>query len=362
MPTAKKLPSGSWRCQVFSHSEEIIQPDGTIKKKRIYKSFTCDTPSAKGKRMCEQMAADWAARKEVLPKSSMTVKEAIHRYIEAKEKVLSPSTIRAYKGIEKNYFDSIGNILLDNLTQEKIQSWVGIVSIGRSAKSVKNAHGLLASAVNMFCPELTLHTQLPQKEKPKLYIPTDNDIKKLLEHVEGKELEIAIYLAAFGPMRRGEICALESTDIKGNIVTVNKSMVLTPENTWVKKQPKTYAGYRQIDYPDFVIDRLSGITGRIVKCTPAQLTNRFRTAVEYTDIPRFRFHDLRHYSASIMHAMGIPDVYIMQRGGWTTDNVLKTVYRHTLNDKEQEMNDKANTYFSALCNTKCNTKEKSACK
>lgn len=50
MASAKKLPSGFWRCQVHSHTEEITQPDGTIKKKRIYKSFTCDDPSAKGRR------------------------------------------------------------------------------------------------------------------------------------------------------------------------------------------------------------------------------------------------------------------------------------------------------------------------
>ena len=64
MATAKKLPSGSWRCQVFSHFEEQIQPDGTVKKKRIYKSFTCDDPSTRGKRKCEAEAAAWAADKE----------------------------------------------------------------------------------------------------------------------------------------------------------------------------------------------------------------------------------------------------------------------------------------------------------
>ena len=32
MATAKKLASGSWRCQVYSHTEEIIQPDGTVKR------------------------------------------------------------------------------------------------------------------------------------------------------------------------------------------------------------------------------------------------------------------------------------------------------------------------------------------
>ena len=40
MATAKKLSSGSWRCQVYSHTEEVIQPDGSVKKKRIYKSLT----------------------------------------------------------------------------------------------------------------------------------------------------------------------------------------------------------------------------------------------------------------------------------------------------------------------------------
>ena len=58
MATAKKLASGSWRCQVYSHTEEVVQPDGTTKQKRIYKSFTCDVPGPKGKRMAEKMAAD----------------------------------------------------------------------------------------------------------------------------------------------------------------------------------------------------------------------------------------------------------------------------------------------------------------
>lgn len=85
MPKAKKLPSGSWRCQVYSHTEEIYQKDGTIKKKRVYKSFTCLDPSTKGRRKAEQMAADWAAGKESQTNSNMTVKEAVRHYIEAKE-------------------------------------------------------------------------------------------------------------------------------------------------------------------------------------------------------------------------------------------------------------------------------------
>jgi integrase len=57
-------------------------------------------------------------------------------------------------------------------------------------------------------------------------------------------------------------------------------------------------------------------------------------------------HDLRHYAASILHAIGIPDQYIMSRGGWKTDHVMKRVYRDTLTDVEIEMNNKINDFFA----------------
>ena len=49
MATAKKLPSGSWRCLVFSHYEYITGKDGNVKKKRVYESFTCDDPTQPAK-------------------------------------------------------------------------------------------------------------------------------------------------------------------------------------------------------------------------------------------------------------------------------------------------------------------------
>lgn len=356
MPTAKKLPSGSWRCQVYSHTEDVIQKDGSIKKKRIYKSFTCDDPTAKGRRKAERMAADWAENKDRISKSDMTIKEAVERYIQAKKGVLSPSTVRGYMDIQRNYIPLIGDKKLDRTTQEDIQSWVGQLSANHSPKTVKNAHSFLSSVFSMYYPDLRLNTKLPQKKPAELNIPVDEDVQRLLDHVRGRELEIAIELAAFGPMRRGEICALQSSDIRGNVVSVTKDMVLSPEKEWIVKQPKTPASVRDIVYPDFVIDKIKGIQGRIITCTPDQLTNRFRRAVKYTGIKKIRFHDLRHYSASIMHAIGIPDAYIIERGGWSTDGVMKTIYRHTLTDRQREINQKANNYFSNICNTKYNTK------
>ncbi len=79
-----------------------------------------------------------------------------------------------------------------------------------------------------------------------------------------------------------------------------------------------------------------------------QITKSFPRLLKGAGLPHFRFHDLRHYSASIQHAIGIPDAYIMQRGGWGNDGVLKQVYRHAMISQEKGMSKKANDYFAKI--------------
>lgn len=335
MATPKKLPSGSWRIQVFDH----VDVDG----KKHYKSFTAPT-----KREAQFMAAEWTAGKAAQAPENLTLYSAVTRYIDAKRGVLSPSTVAFYEQTQRCYLRTIGEVRLKDLTNTDLQVWISDISQGRSPKTVRNAHGLVTAALEMFAPDFRIKTTLPARKKPNLYTPSDQDVKKLLEHVAGKELEIAILLAAFGPMRRGEICALTSDDIHGNMVEVNKSMVMGPDRIWSVKQPKTYSSYRQIEFPDFVIQRMAGIEGRIIKATPEQITSRFCRAVRFSGVPHFRFHDLRHYAASIMHAIGVPDQYILQRGGWASDNIMKSVYRNVIGIEAARQNKKIIKHFDKI--------------
>lgn len=359
MPTAKRLPSGSWRCQVYSHSviqtdengNIIYNKDGKPKKKRIYKSFTSDDKTKRGKAKVEAMANDFILNRELHDIRNITLREAYTEYVNNRESILSPATVREYKRAVRNDFASLMDMKIRDITQEQIQIEINLLASVNSPKTIRNKHGLLSAVLSVYRPDFVLKTALPKKIRPNLKTPTDEDVKRLLEIVKDTDLEIPVFLAAFGPMRRGEICGLRKTDISGNTVHVCRSVVLTDDLRWVEKAPKSYAGDRYIDFPDFVIDKLMEQGERIVQLNPAQISNRFMRLIKNNNLPHFRFHDLRHYCASIQHAIGIPDSYIMQRGGWGSDAVLKSVYRHTLENKENEMAKIANEHFEKICNT-----------
>lgn len=336
MAKAKKLASGRWR--VLAYVGKEITKSG-------YKSFTADT-----KKEAEYLAAEYvlnAKRKAKI--ADITLGEAMDKYTESKSNILSPRTIREYRRLRKAEFQDIINKRLCDITQEDIQREVNQAALAKSAKTVNNAHCFLSAVFSMYAPGFHLRTSLPKRKPVDLYTPNDEDIRCLLSGLSSDEdLLIAVLLAAFGPMRRGEICALDSSDISGNTVRICKNMVLGLDNSWVIKAPKSQAGYRIIDLPSPVIERIQGRVGRIVPLTPNQITDRFYNAVrKYCKYP-FRFHDLRHYSASMLHALGIPDKYIMARGGWSTPAVLQNVYQHTLSDQAQTFSDAANNHFSKI--------------
>lgn len=348
MAAAKKLPSGSWRVQVFSHYEYIQNPDSTTTKKRVYESFTCDDPSARGRRKVEQMAAEYAANKERIMKNNYTLEEALKKYIESKSNVLSPTAIRGYETLIRNTYPELLQIRIQKLTSQDIQNWVNRYSLDHSPKSVANAHGLISAVLSVYEPSLRFNTKLPEKRKIERYIPSDSDIKKLLEAIEGSEMEKAVLLAAFGTLRRGEICALTDADINGNTITISKAKVRSNKGGMVTKAPKTFSSNRSVEYPHFVIEKFKGIHGQLVKMHPEDISKNFGKILKQIGLPHFRFHELSHYSASIMHAIGIPDQYIMARGGWKTDTVLKTVYRNVINEEQKKFTSQINAHFETM--------------
>ena len=333
MATARKLPSGSYRCQIYDYTDE--------KGKRHYKSFTAST-----KKEAEYLATAYKLE-ESTSNNNLTIGKATEQYINNRLSILSPTTVRTYKGIAANQISKISKLKIDSITQEQVQVFINSIAGTISPKTIRNVHGLLNAVIRTYRPNFSLKTDLPKKVQPDIHIPSDGEVRQLISYAKGSELEVPILLAAFGPMRRGEICALKADDVNGNIVQVKNAMVKAPDGSWVIKAPKTYSSDRYIEFPGFVIELLPK-KGNITDLHPNMITDRFANLLKKAGLKHFRFHDLRHYSASILHAMGIPDKYIMERGGWSTSSTLKTVYQHTMRGKNKEINNKINRYFETM--------------
>lgn len=339
MPNARQLPSGAYRVQVFAG---YVYVDG--KKKRKYESFTAPT-----KRKAEKMAAEWNDARIARGKD-LTVHDAIDRYIAAKEGVLSPSTIRGYRQMQNTRYELVETIMVSKLTTEDMQMFVSQMSSLVGTKTTKNAYGLLISAARMFRPDAYFNVMMPKAVKKKKTAPTNENVSALFEAASG-DMKVCIALAAFGSMRRGEICALKYSDVVGDVVSIHADMVENDKNKFVyKEMPKTADSVREVRLPKEVIALIG--TGDpdefIIKRTPNAVTHAFTRLRSSVGI-NIRFHDLRHYFAAIGAILQIPDNYLSSFGGWKQgSSVMKEVYQGIMPDQSEQYSKQMTAHFASI--------------
>lgn len=348
MPKARKLPSGSWQVQVYSHTEYIDD-----KPKRIRQTFTAPT-----KAEAEYQAALFKRQHTRSTKYDLTLGDAMLGYIDSKDGILSPSTIHGYKSMQRTHLQELQQKPLHKITNLDIQVALNQAKKKHdlSAKTVKNLAGFVSASIGLYREDFRFKVTLPEKERYDYYLPTQDDITALLAYTEGKELHTAILLAACLGLRRGEICALKWTDFdwKRKEVKINKAMVQTDEKEWKIKSPKSYAGNRTLVLSDGLISELQKVkkkNGPVIDATPTHITHRFTWAVKHLGLEHFRFHDLRHFNASLMMSEGIPDKYAIERMGHSTTAILKSVYQHTEDKKRNEVNTALNSRIDTFLNT-----------
>ena len=310
-------------------------PSGSYRVRKMYKGITY-TVTFEHKPTQKEAVQALADEMECadLKKTLMTFFTAAESYIESKKNVLSPSTIREYYGTLNRLSEDFTKQRISDITALDVQKEINALSANKSPKTIRNYHGFISAVLGVFRPQLVLNTSLPQKRKNEPYIPSDDDVRAILKEIENTPFEIPITLACWG-LRRSEICALTTDDLDEDVLTINKALVLNSEKKWVVKTTKTTASTRAIVIPTALADKIRK-QGFIYNGHPNSISKHLEYVQDRLMIPRFSVHKLRHYFASKMSALGIPEADILKMGGWETDHIMKKVYRHSLQTKEKQ--------------------------
>ena len=220
MATAKKMPSGNYRVRIYDKA--------TGKQK----SFTAET-----KKEAEYLPNEWlTGRQKAVIKHDITVGEAVRTYIDSKSNVLSASTIRGYEIVYRNGLTGIRDINIDDLTTMQLQYWINSNAKKYSPKTLRNQFGLVTAALRQKKVRLDFDdVTLKKKTKTEIEIPTEQEIGQILRMVDGTNIELPVTLALCLGLRQSEIAALDWSDYKNDVLTINKSCVPDKNNKFILK-------------------------------------------------------------------------------------------------------------------------------
>ena len=336
-PKAKKLPSGSWRCQ--------IQLEG--------KRHSVTAPT---KREAERKAAGIKAGYLSISTSAgkVSLSSAIDGYLDAKSGVLSASTVRGYQTIQRCRYQGLMQMDINKITIQIAQIAVNQDCKGRSPKTVCNGWGLIHSVLRFY--GITLDgVRLPQQQRTDRKWLQSDEVGVLLRELDGDRCELPILLALWLGMRRSEILGLcwDSVDLDRGLLVVRRAYVYASAGTWVlQERAKTRGSQRVIHLPDYIVERFWPLTpgepeDRVFSgFDPGLIRKRLQRACERSGITVTHLHGLRHTFAAVMLREGVDERIVMRQGGWSSSRTLREIYDYIMDDDNKKAQMVRDAFFS----------------
>lgn len=372
MPKKKKgeLPSGKIRRQVYNGMKQktdkegkpIFDENGKPVMIRDYISITADSV-----REAEREKAAAILDKKGKPQPlGITLTQAIDNYIQSSSSVLSPTTIGGYRSIQKYGFRTIINMKLSDITEEIMKQAVNVEAARLtrngtpiSPKTVSNEYGLVTAVLHANNVQVGNSIKLPQKVKHFHELSEPDVIFRL---VKGTDIELPVLLAMWLSFSMSEIKGLtksRSLSADGNYITIKDVIVVVDSKEIKKPQGKQETRNRKHRLPPYIKGLIEEVkTDQLVTLSGHAIYQKFTRLLKKNNLPHMTFHDLRHVNASVMALLHIPDKYAQERGGWSTDHIMKEVYTQTFSRERQAVDDTIDAYFyEKLFGENINTKK-----
>jgi integrase len=367
--------------------------------------YTLGTDPATGKRrtvtttvMGNRRAAEKELRRllrsldtgEHVDPSRMTARQWLATWLGTVREEVAPKSHERYAEIVENFLmPALGNLPLVKLApshiQEAYNAWATAgrrdgKSGGLSARTRRHIHRILRSALARAVelqllarnPADAFRKRLPKVERREMATLSAEQSARLLEAIKHTRIYWPVLMALTAGVRRGEVFALrwKNVDLEGGSLRVVESLEQTKSGIRFKA-PKSGKA-RAITLPVFAVNELKRLkrqqaeellmlgvrqTGETLVCAradgqplqPQSLTHQFTRLINRVkDIPRIRFHDLRHSHATQLLLAGVHPKVAQERLGHATITTTLDLYSHVTETMQNDAANRLDALFQAV--------------
>ena len=308
----------------------------------------------------------------------MTVREWLRAWLGSVREEVSPKSHERYSEIVENFLaPELGALPITKLAPAHIQMAYGKWALGgrRDGKSGglspqtrRHIHRVLRTALSRALEQQVIARNpadafkklLPKVERREMKTLTAEQSVLLLEAIAHSRVYWPVLLALATGMRRGEVLAVrwKNVDLERGTLRVVESLEQTKTSIQFKA-PKNDR-HRVITLPAYAVDDLRRLkrqqaeellavgvrqSGDTLLCSradgaphqPLSLTYEFaRFMKRIKDMPRVRFHDLRHSHATHLLASGVHPKVASERLGHASVGITLDLYSHVTESMQED--------------------------
>ncbi len=329
--------------------------------KRSRKSFYGRTRKEVQGKLTTALAAQQQALP--LPPEKQTVGGFLAYWLEESVKPsLRPKTYHSYAQLVRLHLDpALGRIRLTKLDPRHVQSFLNEkLEAGLSPRTVQYLHAILRRALGqalkwgLVARNVATLVDAPSVVRAEIQPFTPDEARMLLNTVKGNPLEALYSVALAVGLRQGEALGLDwsDLDLDGRTLRVRTSLqVISGE--FVFQEPKTKKSRRTITLPECAVSALRLHRARQIQdrlkagkrwqehglvfttsigtpIHPRNLVRHYHRVLREANLPKKRFHDLRHTCASLLLAQGVQPRVVMEVLGHSQISLTMDTYSHVL--------------------------------
>jgi len=337
--------------------------------------------SLQGKRLSftgasRAVCVEWLRKTQTQIDEGMTISarnlalaEYLREWLSRKQSTLRPRTVIQYQRLITLYVNpTLGRTVLKDLTLRTIeQLYARLREDGVGPSNIRYAHRVLHSALEdatargVVSRNAARGAILPRWVPRKPQILNEQQAGNFLVAVSNSRYFALFHLALSTGMRFSELRGLHWSDIdwtKGTI-TVKRQIQEVPGQGSVVSEPKTTSGVRTVLLGEACLealrahkvkqeaDRASAValwreqgliftTGIGTPFVPLVVRRDFADGLAAANLPRIRFHDLRHTGSSLLLDHGVSLLVVSKRLGHANPSTTLSIYAHTTMDMQSQ--------------------------